>query len=504
MVWDYIATALSVVFTPYGFIALTISVFLGLIFGMLPGLTATMAVALLTGLTYSFDGPLAVMVLIGVYIGSISGGCQSAILLNIPGTPASAATAVDGFPLARQGKGGLAIFVSNISSFSGTMLSVLYLILFTPLLTSAALKFNSHEMFLLAVFGIVICGNLTSGGRPIKGWISGFAGLLISQIGRDTVGSFARFTFGNMNLTGGISLLPVMIGLFGFPEIVNSFSAVKRSLVQSQRFSVREGFQIYRRNWFNVLRSSVLGAVMGAIPGVGEDTGGWLSYWAQKKAARNPEMYGKGCIDGIVSTETGNNAAIGGAIIPVLSLAIPGSAPAAVLLAAFWMHGYRPGPLLMTDTPEFLYYVVVFMVVSSLLMWLIASNMSKLTVRVLQIDQRILMPAIFICCVIGAFVVSNRVFDVKLMFVFGLIGVAMSYMKYPSAPFLLGVILGNMADENLRRALILHNGSIAPFFSRPISIFFIVFILVLVLPQFAFFRNMMASVKRLFSGKKKA
>lgn len=504
MVWDYIATALSVVFTPYGFIALTISVFLGLIFGMLPGLTATMAVALLTGLTYSFDGPLAVMVLIGVYIGSISGGCQSAILLNIPGTPASAATAVDGFPLARQGKGGLAIFVSNISSFSGTMLSVLYLILFTPLLTSAALKFNSHEMFLLAVFGIVICGNLTSGGRPIKGWISGFAGLLISQIGRDTVGSFARFTFGNMNLTGGISLLPVMIGLFGFPEIVNSFSAVKRSLVQSQKFSVREGFQIYRRNWFNVLRSSVLGAVMGAIPGVGEDTGGWLSYWAQKKAARNPEMYGKGCIDGIVSTETGNNAAIGGAIIPVLSLAIPGSAPAAVLLAAFWMHGYRPGPLLMTDTPEFLYYVVVFMVVSSLLMWLIASNMSKLTVRVLQIDQRILMPAIFICCVIGAFVVSNRVFDVKLMFVFGLIGVAMSYMKYPSAPFLLGVILGNMADENLRRALILHNGSIAPFFSRPISIFFIVFILVLVLPQFAFFRNMMASVKRLFPGKKKA
>ncbi len=503
MVWDYIAAAFSVVFTPYGFIALTISVFLGLIFGMLPGLTATMAVALLTGLTYSFDGPLAVMVLIGVYIGAISGGCQSAILINIPGTPASAATAVDGYPLARQGKGGLAIFVSNISSFSGTMLSVLYLILFTPLLTSAALKFNSHEMFLLAVFGIVICGNLTSGGRPIKGWISGFVGLLISQVGRDTVGSFARFTFGNMNLTGGISLLPVMIGLFGFPEIVNAFSAAKRALVKSQKYSAKEGFAIYRRNWLNVLRSSVLGAIMGAIPGVGEDTGGWLSYWAQKKSSRNPEMYGKGCIDGVVSSETGNNAAIGGAIIPVLSLAIPGSAPAAVLLAAFWMHGYRPGPLLMTDTPEFLYYVVVFMVVSSLLMWLIASNMSKLTVRVLQIDQRILMPAIFVCCVIGAFVVNNRVFDVKLMFVFGLIGVAMSYMKYPSAPFLLGVILGNMADENLRRALILHNGSIAPFFTRPISIFFIVFILALVLPQFAFFRNMTAPVKKLFARKKK-
>jgi len=504
MVWDYIVTALSVVFTPYGFIALTTSVFLGLIFGMLPGLTATMAVALLTGLTYSFDGPLAVMVLIGVYIGAISGGCQSAILINIPGTPASAATAVDGYPLARQGKGGLAIFVSNISSFSGTLLSVLYLILFTPLLTSAALKFNSHEMFLLTVFGIVICGNLTGGGRPIKGWISGFIGLLISQVGRDTVGSFARFTFGNMNLTGGISLLPVMIGLFGFPEIVNSFSAAKRALAKDQKYKIKEGLTIFRRNWFNVLRSSVLGALMGAIPGVGEDTGGWLSYWAQKKSSKNPEMYGKGCIDGVVSSETGNNAAIGGAIIPVLSLAIPGSAPAAVLLAAFWMHGYRPGPLLMTETPEFLYYIVVFMVISSFLMLFIANNMSKLTVRVLQIDQRILMPTIFICCVIGAFVVNNRVFDVKLMYIFGLLGVALSYMKYPSAPFLLGVILGNMADENLRRALILHNGSIVPFFTRPISLFFIIFILVLVLPQFAFFKNLMAPVKKLFARKKKA
>lgn len=502
MVLQYLSDALAVVFTPFGFISLSLSVLLGLIFGMLPGLTATMAVALLTGLTYSFDGPLAVMVLIGVYIGAISGGCQSAILLNIPGTPASAATAVDGHPLARKGKGGLAIFVSNASSFSGTMLSVLYLILFTPLLTSAALKFNSHEMFLLAVFGIVICGNLTSGGRPIKGWISGFIGLLVSQVGRDTVGSFARFTFGVMDLTGGISLLPVMIGLFGFPEIVSSFSAVKRELVASQKYSVREGFAIMKRNWFNVLRSSVLGSVMGAIPGVGEDTGGWLSYWAQKKSSKNPEEYGKGCIDGVVSTETGNNAAIGGAIIPVLSLAIPGSAPAAVLLAAFWMHGYRPGPLLMTDTPEFLYYIVVFMVVSSILMWLIASNMSKLTVKVLQIDQRILMPTIFICCVIGAFVVNNRIFDVKLMFIFGLLGVALSHMKYPSAPFLLGVILGNMADENLRRALILHNGSIVPFFTRPISIFFILFILALVLPQFAFFRKGMAAIRRSLSSKK--
>ncbi|MEA4928487.1 MAG: tripartite tricarboxylate transporter permease [Candidatus Limiplasma sp.] len=482
MAIQYVMDALQVVFSPFGFIALVLAVLLGLIFGMLPGLTATMAVALLTGLTYSFSGPLAVLVLIGVYIGSISGGCQSAILLNIPGTPASAATAMEGYPLALQGKGGLAIFVANAASFFGTLIGVFFVALATPLITSVALKFQSYEMFLLAVFGIIICGNLTSNGRPVKGWIAGFVGLLISQVGRDTVQSFPRFTFGSLNLSAGISLLPVMIGLFGFPEIVNAFVPDRRDLVQVSKFSPREGFAIVRRNWKNILRSGVLGMSMGAIPGVGEDTGGWLSYWSEKKSSKS-KLWGRGEIDGVVSAEAGNNAAIGGAIIPVLSLAIPGSAPAAVLLAAFWMHGYRPGPLLMSETPEFLYYVVVFMVFSAIIMWVIASNMSRLTVRVLQVDQRTLMPVVFICCVIGAFVVNNRLFDVKLMFVFGLLGVAMKYMKYPAAPFLLGVILGNMADENLRRGLILSDGSILPFFTRPLCIFFLLFILVLVIPQ---------------------
>ena len=505
MTGQYILEALSVVFSPVGLLALVLSVGLGLVFGMLPGLTATMGVALLTGLTYSMDGPLAVLTLIGVYIGAISGGCQSAILLNIPGTPASAATAVEGHPLALQGKGGLAIFVANASSFIGTLIGTLCVLLFTPLITSLALKFNSHEMFLLAVFGIIICGNLTSGGRPLKGWISGFIGLLIAMVGRDTVNSVARFCFGNMNLTAGISLLPVMIGLFGFPEIVDAFSPEERVLIKTEKFHARDGFRIIWRNKLNILRSSLLGMTMGAIPGVGEDTGGWISYWSEKKVSKTPELWGRGCIDGVVASEAGNNAAIGGAIIPVLSLAIPGSAPAAVLLAAFWMHGYRPGPLMMQDTPNFLYYVVIFMVFASIIMWVIASNMSRATVRILQIDNRKLMPIIFICCVIGAFVVNNRLFDIYMMFFFGLLGVAMRYMKYPSAPFLLGVVLGNMADENLRRALILGNGDITPFFTRPISIFFLVFILCLVLPQIPPVARLGRRIKaRLFPKKEKA
>ena len=493
--FGYVVDALAVVFTWQGVLALFISVLMGLIFGMLPGLTATMAVALLTGLTYSFDGGLAVLSLIGVYIGAISGGCQSAILLNIPGTPASAATALDGYPLAKQGKGALAIFVANHASFLGTLFGTLCVAVLTPIISKFALKFQSHEMFLLCVFGIVICGNLTSGGRPVKGWISGFVGLLAAMVGRDTVHSFARFCFGNMNLTAGISLLPVMIGLFGFPEIVNAFSAAKREVLDVQKFERKEGWAVLKRNKLNIVRSSILGMTMGAIPGVGEDTGGWLSYWSEKKAHKS-DLWGKGEINGVVASEAGNNAAVGGAIIPVLSLAIPGSAPAAVLLAAFWMHGYRPGPLLMSETPEFLYLVVVSMIFASFVMILLANNMAKLTVKVLQVDQRVLMPIVFICCVIGAFVVNNRLFDIKLMFVFGLLGIAMSYMKYPSAPFLLGVVMGNMADENLRRALMLHNGSILPFFTRPICIFFLLFILVLVVPQLPFYPKLKAKFTR--------
>lgn len=494
---DFLMQALQVLGTVEGIVALVLSVALGLVFGMLPGLTATMSIALLTGLTYNFAGPLAVLVLIGVYIGAISGGCQSAILLNIPGTPASAATAVEGHLLAKQGKGGLAIFVANASSFFGTFISILCVIFFTPALTSIALDFNSQEMFLLAVFGIVICGNLTSSKKPIKGWISGFVGLLVSQIGRETMDSFARFTFGEINLTSGISLLPVMIGLFGFPEIVRAFTAEDKQIIPLSKFKIKDGLKVLNKNKLNIVRSGLLGVSMGAIPGVGEDTGGWLSYWAEKRARKNKRVkWGTGNINGVVSAEAGNNAAVGGAIIPVLSLAIPGSPPAAVLLAAFWMHGYRPGPLLMSETPDFLYYIVVFMVAAGIVMWVLASNMSRLTVKILQIDARVLMPIIFICCVIGAYVVNGRLFDIKMMFVFGIIGIIMRHIKIPTPPLLLGIILGNMADENLRRALILNEGSITSFFTRPISIFFIVFILFLVLPQIPVFARFFAWVKK--------
>jgi len=450
-----------------------------------------MAIALLTGLTYNFPTQTALISLLGVYVGSISGGSQSAILFNIPGTPASAATALDGFPMAKRGDGGHAIFLATTASMLGTLLSVVFVLTLTPFLTGMALKFASWEFFLLSIFGILICGALTASGNALKGWISGILGLLVAMVGLDTVDTFARFSFGNVNLMSNIQLIPVMIGLFGFPEIVRAFKKEGEGTpIKVSRFQPKQGFASIARNWGAIIRSSIIGVIVGIIPGVGEDTGGWLSYWASKSRSKDPQSFGNGNELGVISAETGNNACIGGALIPVLSLAVPGSAPAAVLLAAFLMHGYRPGPLLMTESPSFVYSVSIYLIASSLIMWILGLLISRGTVRILGIKKKLLMPIIFLLCVIGAYLINYNLFDIKVMFVFGLIGLALSTANFPAAPFLLGVILGPMTDSNLRRGLRLSDGSFLPMFQRPICIFFLVIIIGMILAQLGIFRKL--------------
>ena len=491
MIATYLLEALLTVLTPLNLLVLALSVGSGLVMGMLPGLSATMAIALLTGLTYNFPTQTALISLLGVYVGPISGGCQSAILLNIPGTPASAATALDGFPMAKRGDGGHAIFIATTSSMLGTLLSVVFVLTLTPFLTSMALKFASWEFFLLSIFGIMICGALTAKGNALKGWISGILGLLVAMVGLDTVDTFARFSFGNVNLMSNIQLIPVMIGLFGFPEIVRSFKKEGEGTpIKVSKFQPRQGFASMARNWVAVIRSSMIGVMVGIIPGVGEDTGGWLSYWASKSRSKDPESFGKGNELGIISAETGNNACIGGALIPVLSLAVPGSAPAAVLLAAFLMHGYRPGPLLMTESPGFVYSVSIYLIAASFIMWFLSLLISRGTVRILGIKKKLLMPIIFLLCVIGSYLINYNLFDIKVMFVFGLIGLALSATNFPAAPFLLGVILGPMTDSNLRRGLRLSDGSFLPLLQRPICIFFLVIIIGMILAQLGLFTKL--------------
>ena len=443
---------------------------LGIIVGMLPGLTATMGVALMTTLTFKMQPDTAVLILVCMYVGAIYGGSRSAILLNIPGTPANAATAVDGHPLARKGMAGRAIGIATTGSFLGSVIGLLMLAFFTPLIGNFALKFKSFEFFWLAIFGIVICGNLTAPKDPLKGWIAGFLGLLVATIGMEPYHAYQRFSFGYMDLSGGIHLIPAMVGAFGFAEIITVMKHTRMEVVKGKIDRIFPRLREITRYWRSIIRSGLVGTFVGAIPGVGEDIAAWTSYDLAKNSSKEAEQFGKGSIEGLLVAETGNNSAVAGAMIPVLSLAIPGSAPAAVLLAAMFIHGVRPGPLIMIEFPEFVYQVVAMVLLATTAMFVLGLAMVRPLVKVLSIPREKLMPVIFVLCVIGSYAIQARLFDVGVMVVFGVIGYYMREMDYPIAPMVLGIILGSILDKNLIRSLIISEGNPVYFFESPISI----------------------------------
>jgi putative tricarboxylic transport membrane protein len=451
---------------------------LGIIVGMLPGLTATMGIALMTTLTFKLPANNAVLILICMYVGAIYGGGRSAILLNIPGTPANAATAVDGNPLARAGKAGQAIGIATTGSFLGSIIGMLLLATVTPLLGNFALRFHSFEFFWLAVFGVVISGNLTAPKDPLKGWIAGFLGLLVAMVGMESIHAVVRFSFGSVELSGGVGLIPAMVGAFGFSEIIMMMKYSRVDVIDSDISRVLPRPRDVYRHWKTIFRSGVIGTFVGAVPGVGEDIGAWVSYDAARRASKHPEEYGKGSYEGMISAEIGNNSAVAGAMIPVLSLAIPGSAPAAVLLAAMFIHGVRPGPMIMTSNPEFVFTVVAMVFFATIAMFILGLSMVKGLVKILQVPRQKLMPIIFVLCVIGAYAVQQRPFDIGVMVVFGILGYFMKEMDYPVAPMVLGIILGDILDPNLRRSLVITDGNLLPFFTRPISAV-LVFVIVL-------------------------
>jgi putative tricarboxylic transport membrane protein len=480
---------------------------LGIIIGMLPGLTATMGVALLTTLTFSMAANNAILILICMYIGAIYGGSRSAILLNIPGTPANAATTVDGYPLAMKGLAGKAIGIATSGSFLGSVIGMLAMAIFTPLIGTVALSFQSFEFFWFSIFGIVICGNLTAPKDPLKGWIAGFLGLFVAMIGMEGIHAYVRFSFGNMNLSGGISLIPAMVGAFGFAEIITVMRFTRFEVVKTKIENVIPKFHEVARYWKTIIRSGIVGTIIGAIPGVGEDIAAWVSYDLAKRSAKkeDQEQFGKGSIEGLLAAETGNNACVPGAIIPVLTLAIPGSAPAAVLLGAMLIHGVRPGPLIMLEFPTFIYEVVAMVLLSTVAMYILGLSMVRSLVKVLQIPRQKLMPIIFVLCVVGAFALQARLFDVGIMIVFGIIGFILREMEYPMAPLVLGIILGDILDKNLRRALVLSNGDLTPFFTRPICLGIFLVTVFVIISRMNWFKNMTAWIKaNLFSRVRKA
>ena len=440
----------------------------GVVIGALPGLTATMGVALMTTLTIKLPAAQALLILICTYVGAIYGGSRSAILLNIPGTPASAASCLDGYALARQGHAGRAMGIATTGSVLGTLIGMFFLALFTPLLGDLALKFGAYEFFWLAVFGVIVSATLTSG-DPLKGWIAGFAGLFVATIGQDGIHAYERFSFGTRDLAGGISLVPALVGAFGFAEVLVAMQEkrppVKINPLDSVIPKIRDVFQY----WRTILRSGVIGTFIGIVPGVGEDVAAWSSYAAAKRASKEKELYGKGSIEGLMAAETGDNACVPGAIIPVLTLQIPGSAPAAVLMAAMLIHGVKPGPMIMIESPQFVYDVVAMMLLATIGILFYGLTLTKLLVQVLRVPTTIIVPIIFVLCVIGTFALAGRLFDVWTMLLFGLLGFVLRQFRFPVAPLVLGIVLGDLLEKSFRRGLVLSDGDLTPFFTRPIS-----------------------------------
>jgi putative tricarboxylic transport membrane protein len=453
----------------------------GIVFGMMPGLTTTTALSLLTGLTFTLSPDKAIAVILAAYVGSVTGGSRSAILVNIPGTPAQAAVCLDGYPLAQQGKAAQAIGLSVTASTIGTLLGFICLALFTPLIGSAALSFGTYEFFWLAVFGVVIAGSLCAPKDPIKGWMAGFLGLVLMTIGDDNIHAVDRFTFNMSALSGGFALIPVLIGAYGVPEVLESLRKKRHITVQTDVGRVVPRlFEVLQHKWV-ILRSALIGIVIGIIPGVGSDTASWLSYFTAKKGSKTPEQFGHGSIEGFVAAETGDNACIGGDIIPTLTLAIPGSAPAAVLLAAMTIHNLRPGPLLVAEQPEVVGQIIAISMVSTLAVFILSLVWVRQMVKILLIPRYVLMPAVFIICVTGAYALSGRLADIYVLFAFGLLGVLMNEWDYPVAPLVLGFILGPMAEDSLRRGLMITDGDPTPFFARPISAVLLVMLIVSVI-----------------------
>jgi putative tricarboxylic transport membrane protein len=447
----------------------------GIVVGSMPGLTATLGVALMTSLTFAMAPNQAIQVLICVYVGAIYGGSRSAILLNIPGTPASAASTLDGFPLARQGLAGRAMGISTTGSWLGTLCGTLVMASLAPLLASFALSFGSYEFFWIAVFGIVISGTL-AGGDPLKGYMAGFLGLLVSTVGQDAQHAYPRFAFGNGDLAGGIGLLPALVGAFGLAEVLTAMGRPKMRGIVTKIDSVFPRPRDVLQYWRTILRSGLIGTFTGTLPGLGEETAAFAAYAAAKRASKEREKFGHGSIEGLMAAECGESACVPGAMIPVLTLAVPGSAPAAVLMAAMFIHGLNPGPMLLVTTPEYLYRVVSMLILADMAKLFYGFFLVRPLLLILRVPRERLMPVVVVLCTIGAYATTTRVFNIWVMLAFGIVGMLLRRFRFPMAPLVLGMVLGELLDKNLLRGLTLSDGSIFPFFQRPICLVLIALI----------------------------
>ena len=467
---EFLAAFPQIFTSPLIWLLILAGTVIGIIFGCIPGLTAGMAIALFLPVTFKMDIIPSFALLIALYIGGISGGLISAILIKIPGTPASIATVFDGGPMADRGESWKALSVGIVFSFIGTIIGVLILCFLAPVLGRFSLSLGMFEYFSVAIFSLtlvsVLCGTSLT-----KGLLACLIGLFMATVGAAPIDGFTRFTMGIHDLDAGFKEVPALVGLFAISELLNC-GKLGEGRVKPKEIN-RKGFGMSAKEFcsqiFNAIRSALIGCFIGILPGIGGSVCNLLAYGVAKKSSKYPEKFGTGIIDGIVASETSNNACIGGTMVPLLTLGIPGDAVTAILLGAFTINGLTPGPMFYSENIQLIYIIFALMFVCAIATFIIQYFGIKGFTQLLKIPKNILLPMVMVLCIIGSFATNNRIFDVWTLLLWGVLGYVLTKFDLPLTPIIMGFILGPICEKFLRRGLMMSRGSFLPFITRPVS-----------------------------------
>jgi putative tricarboxylic transport membrane protein len=467
--FNYLGIGFSVALQPMNLFYCFIGVFIGTLVGVLPGIGPVGAMSLLLPITFNSTPEGAIIMLAGIYYGAMYGGSTTSILVNIPGEAASVVTCLDGYAMARQGRAGPALGMAAFGSFIAGTLSVIGLMLLAPPLAQFALRFGPPEYFTLMVMGVTILTYLAHGSMS-KALIMAAFGIVLGLIGLDSISASPRFTFNKLELLDGIGLVPIVMGLFGISEVLlNIEQGIRREIVKTSLKGLLPTAKDWRDSTGPIARGSLLGFFLGILPGGGAVISSFISYAVEKRISSEPERFGKGAIAGVAGPEAANNAATGGAFIPLMTLGIPSNVVIAMLLGAFMIHGVTPGPLLMKQNPQIFWGVIVSMYVGNAMLLILNLPLIGIWVKILKIPYKILFPLILLFCLIGVYSVSNSVFDIYIMLIFGILGYLMKKFEYEGAPLVLAFVLGPMMENNLRKSLIISQGDFSIFFTRPLA-----------------------------------
>jgi len=480
--WILLPGVLEKILTsPVLLLTLAIGGVTGMVVGMLPGISAVMAMSLLIGFAFRVPADVGLGLLIAIYVGAMAAGGVTAIMVNIPGTPAAAATVMDGFPMAKQGRAREAIEASFSASFVGELLGELVTLVLLPFIAVIALKLGDWEIFLVAMVGITLAGAL-SGDNPLKGWISAVFGLVIAMVGMEDIWAYPRFGY-TPELTRGFAFVPALIGLFGLSEVLMVLRKKDPYKIVGKGGWITINFGLIKKYFVTILRSVLIAVGIGIVPGVGESAACWVGYDVARRRSKNKAGFGKGEVEGVIASEAANSGTSGGALIPSLVFGIPGSGPTAILLAAMFMYGIRPGPMLMIEKPGFVAEIVSLFWISAVFCRLGGILISPYFIKILSSPRELLLPVAASLGVLGAWAAGFTHFDIYSMLGFGILGFLMRCKGYPLAPMVLGILVGRFADTSLRRAILTYSSDFTQMFLRPVGLILLAFLIFSIVSQ---------------------